>query len=45
MSYGSDAEYTAEAGELCPSCNEYLLDGDSGDVVECPNCGATVVLD
>lgn len=40
-----DAEYTAEQGELCPSCNEVPLDGDPGDIVECPNCGAEVLID
>ena len=28
-----------EPGELCPSCYEIPLDGDPGEVVECPNCG------
>lgn len=35
-----EAEYDGARGELCSSCGEYLLDGSSGDIVECPICGA-----
>lgn len=31
-------------GELCPSCGEVPLDGDDNEEVECPNCGAVVVI-
>lgn len=30
-------------GELCPSCGEVTLDTE-GEQVECPNCGAIVVI-
>jgi len=31
-------------GVLCPSCGEVTLDAEEGEQVECPNCGAIVVI-
>lgn len=40
-----DPDDYAEAGELCPSCGEYLLDGTlSGETVECPICGSRIAV-
>lgn len=40
-----DYDDAAESGEVCPSCGEYLLDGNSrGGVIECPICGTRVQI-
>lgn len=40
-----DPDDYADAGELCPSCGEYLLDGAlSGEMVECPVCGSNIMV-
>lgn len=40
----SDANDEIERSEICPSCGEIPLDGEVGDEVECPNCGAVYLI-